>query len=178
MKTTSEVTNSATCEGKGETTYTAVFTNEAFEKQTKTVENIEALGHDYELTGWTWNGHESASAAFTCKNDSSHVQNVAAKISSEVTEEPSCEKDGTVMYTASAEFEGKTYTDQKTETVAATGHAYKFSKWEWNGDDTNGYTEAKALFVCENNMDHTLSVTAELAAETDEPPSEKAGKTF
>ena len=45
VQTTSEVTKEATCEEAGETTYTAVFQNAAFATQTKTVANIDALGH-------------------------------------------------------------------------------------------------------------------------------------
>ncbi|MBR6950833.1 MAG: CotH kinase family protein, partial [Oscillospiraceae bacterium] len=45
VKTTSEVTKPAACEEKGETTYTAVFANKAFEPQTKAVEDIPAIGH-------------------------------------------------------------------------------------------------------------------------------------
>ena len=44
VNATSEVTKAATCTAKGETTYTATFTNTAFETQTKTAE-ISALGH-------------------------------------------------------------------------------------------------------------------------------------
>ena len=45
--TTSQVTTAATCTAKGKTTYTATFTNSAFATQTKTVENIAALGHNW-----------------------------------------------------------------------------------------------------------------------------------
>ena len=47
VSTTSEVTKQPTCEEKGETTYSATFTNEVFENQTKTVADIDALGHKY-----------------------------------------------------------------------------------------------------------------------------------
>ena len=47
---TSTVTKEATCTAKGETTYTATFTNEAFETQTEIVANIPATGHDEEPT--------------------------------------------------------------------------------------------------------------------------------
>ena len=43
VKTTAEVTKPATFTEKGETTYTAVFTNPAFSTQEKTVENIDKL---------------------------------------------------------------------------------------------------------------------------------------
>ncbi len=48
VTTTSKVTTPATCEAKGKTTYTAIFTNTAFAKQTKAVENIPALGHEWD----------------------------------------------------------------------------------------------------------------------------------
>ena len=44
---TSEVTTPAACETKGKTTYTATFTNAAFKEQSKTEEDIAALGHDW-----------------------------------------------------------------------------------------------------------------------------------
>lgn len=43
VKTTSKVTKAATYTAKGETTYIAVFANEAFSKQTKTAANIDKL---------------------------------------------------------------------------------------------------------------------------------------
>ena len=45
VRTTSEVTKQPACEEKGETTYTAAFTNSAFAKQTKTVADIDPTGH-------------------------------------------------------------------------------------------------------------------------------------
>ena len=45
--TTSSVTKEAKCEEKGETTYTATFSETGFANQTKTIANIDALGHDW-----------------------------------------------------------------------------------------------------------------------------------
>ena len=47
VNTSSDQTTAPTCTEKGETTYTASFTNTAFETQTKTVDDIKALGHDF-----------------------------------------------------------------------------------------------------------------------------------
>jgi len=47
VNTTPSVTTEPTCTALGKTTYTATFTNSAFTKQTKTVENIAALGHNW-----------------------------------------------------------------------------------------------------------------------------------
>ena len=46
--TTSQQTKAPTCTEKGETTYTATFSNTAFETQTKTVDDIPALDHAYD----------------------------------------------------------------------------------------------------------------------------------
>ena len=49
---TSAQTKAPTCTAKGETTYTAAFTEAWANTQTKTVDNIAALGHDWS-TAWT-----------------------------------------------------------------------------------------------------------------------------
>lgn len=77
---------------------------------------IEATGHDYEFTGWSWTGYTAATATFTCKNDANHVEKVAAEITSERTE-PTETEDGSIVYTATVVFEGKTYTNKKKETL-------------------------------------------------------------
>ena len=114
--TTSAVTKDPTCVDKGETTYTATFTNTAFETQTKTIETGNATGHTYGEPTWNWNGTESATATFVCeKNDD--TQNVAAVITSATTKQPTYTEVGTIVYTATAEFNGKTYTDTKNVDV-------------------------------------------------------------
>ena len=51
VSTTARVTKKATCEERGETTYTATFANAAFKTQTRTLANVKALGHDW--GSWT-----------------------------------------------------------------------------------------------------------------------------
>ena len=87
---------------------------------TKT-ENLPATGHQYGEPAWTWIGYESASATFTCANDASHEETVAAAVTSAVTKEPTCTEDGLRTYTASVTFGEKNYTDTKTEGIKATG---------------------------------------------------------
>ena len=47
VNTVPTVSTQPTCTALGKTTYTATFSNSAFAKQTKTVENIAALGHSW-----------------------------------------------------------------------------------------------------------------------------------
>ena len=110
-----QVTTAATCTENGVMTYTCTMCSD-----TKT-ETIPATGHAYGAPVWKWNDDFTASATFTCANDTSHVEKVDATVTSEVTE-GSCEVGGVRTYTAKVTFEGKDYTDTKTEPVPAKGH--------------------------------------------------------
>ncbi len=82
---------------------------------------IPATGHSYGEPDWKWTGVTKATAEFTC-SACGDVQTVNATITNKVTKEATCETAGERTYTATATFDGKTYTDTKTETIAATGH--------------------------------------------------------
>ena len=71
---------------------------------------------------WKWNDDFTASATFTCANDTTHVKNVTAEVTSAVPTPAACETTGVRTYTAKVTFEGKEYTDTKTEPVPAKGH--------------------------------------------------------
>ncbi|MBQ6488340.1 MAG: Ig-like domain-containing protein, partial [Solobacterium sp.] len=173
VNTTSAVTKAATCEEKGETTYTAEFENQAFTLQTKAVENIEALGHDYELTGWTWTEYSEAEATFTCKNDTSHVETVSGTITSATTE-ATCEEAGKTVYTATATFGGKEYTDTKEESIEALGHNYGAPTYEWSEDNSS----VTAKRICANDATHVETETANTtSAVTKEATCEETGET-
>ena len=83
---------------------------------------IPATGHAYGEPVWKWNDDFTASATFTCGNDTSHVETVNAAVTNEVTTAATCKADGVRTYTAKVTFEGKEYTDTKTEPVPAKGH--------------------------------------------------------
>ena len=121
---------------------------------------IPATGHAYGAPVWKWNDDFTATATFTCGNDASHVENVTATVTNAVTTEATCETDGVRTYTAKVTFEGKEYTDTKTETIAATGHAYGAPVWKWNDDFT-----ASATFTCDNDASHVETVNAAVTNE-------------
>ena len=151
---TSAVTTPAACETTGVRTYTAKVTFEGEDYTDTKTEVIPATGHAYGEPVWKWTDDFKATATFTCANDTSHVKKVDATVTSEVTE-GSCEVGGTRTYTAKVTFDGKDYTDTKTETIAATGHAYGEPVWSWTDDFT-----ATATFTCANDASHVKNVTA------------------
>ena len=111
-----QVTTAATCTENGVMTYTCTTCSD-----TKT-ETIAATGHAYGEPVWSWTDGFEATATFTCANDATHVENVTAEVTSAVTTPAACETTGVRTYTAKVTFEGKEYTDTKTEPVPAKGH--------------------------------------------------------
>ena len=157
---TNAVPTEATCETDGVRTYTAKVTFEGEDYTDTKTEVIPATGHAYGAPVWKWNDDFTASATFTCGNDASHVKTVNAAVTNEVTTEATCEADGVRTYTAKVTFEGEEYTDTKTETIAATGHAYGAPVWKWNDDFT-----ASATFTCGNDTSHVETVNATVTNE-------------
>ena len=105
------VTTAATCEGEGEETRTC-SRNDATETR-----EIAALGHAWMNPEWTWAAdYSTATAKFVCTHDSenNHNRNISAEnIAHQTTIDSTTVKN---TYTATVEFNGRTFTDTKTET--------------------------------------------------------------
>ena len=121
-------------EGKNETTLEAL--------------TIGAPGHDYGEAAWTWTGYESAKATFTCSRDASHVEEVTAAVTSEITTPASCESTGVRTYTATVTFQGKNYTDTCTETLPSLGHKTQLVGAKAATCTEDGYTGDEVCKTC------------------------------
>ena len=138
-------------EGKNETTLEAL--------------TISTLGHDYGEPAWTWTGYESAKATFTCSRDASHVEEVTAAVTSEITTPASCESTGVRTYTATVTLDGKNYTDTRTETLPSLGHAWGEPVWTWTGCGA-----AEASFACARDAGHVKVLPASITSEVTTQP--------
>ena len=138
-------------DGKNETTLEAL--------------TIGVLGHDYGEAAWTWTGYESAKATFTCSRDASHVEEVTAAVTSEITTPASCESTGVRTYTATVTFQGKNYTDTRTETLPSLGHAWGEPVWTWTGCGA-----AEASFACARDAGHVKVLPASITSEVTTQP--------
>ncbi|HCK88885.1 MAG TPA: hypothetical protein DHW39_08760, partial [Erysipelotrichaceae bacterium] len=97
---TGEVTTEPTCEEAGVRTYTAVFKNEMFEKQTKT-EEIPAIGHEWGEVTVTWNtADKTATASSACAHDPNHVLTETVTYTEEITTPATPTEAGEMTYTA------------------------------------------------------------------------------
>ena len=97
---TAAVTKPATCTEMGQTTYTAVFNNAAFGTQTRTLENIPALGHAWGQPGYAWSEDNRAARALRiCGNDNNHREEETV-LTTVQTLAPTCTTAGVYRYTA------------------------------------------------------------------------------
>ena len=110
---------------------------------------IPATGHAYGEPVWKWTDDFKATATFTCGNDASHVETVNAAVTNEVTTEATCKADGTRTYTAKVTFEGKEYTDTKTEVIPATSHDTELVGAKDATCTEDGYTGNEVCKVCQ-----------------------------
>ena len=117
-------------EGTEDGTYT-LTTEEINDTHPETEETVTATNeHVYAEPVWTWTKTETgydAAASFAClaHGESEAPTVVPAAVERTEVIEPTCTKNGSFTYTATAEFNGKTYTDTKTVTGdPKTGHIW------------------------------------------------------
>ena len=113
-----------TCTEKGKIVYTATFTFDGKDYTDTKVKVLEATGHTYAEPTISWSeDYKFVTATFTCEKDK-HEEVVEGTIS-ETKTEPTCTKDGKIVYTATFNFDDKEYNDTKEEVLKATGHTWK-----------------------------------------------------
>ena len=97
--------------------YTASVEFEGKPYEDSKQDSIPASGHVYGKPVWKWNkALTSATATFTCAK-CGDVQKLTATVTSEETKPATTTEEGIMTYTAKVDFEGKTYTDTKTQTI-------------------------------------------------------------
>ena len=161
------VTKDATCEDKGDTTYTATFTNPSFAAQTKTVTDIDARGHRFlNFLKWVWESFDNAVAWLFCDNDHDHIETVDVPSSVEQFIPATCEEEGGIYHIATIDVAGQIQTTYKYEYIEPLGHNWVHSVWFWNffDDDYNrlDIPEAAVIFLCERDNDHVLRIPADV----------------
>lgn len=98
--------------------------------------------HTYSNPTFTWSeDYTACDAIFVCK-DGDNKQTTACRITSTITA-ATCENDGKAIYTATAIFDGKTYTDTQTVTLPARGHVYSYT------DNKDGKTHTITCANCD-----------------------------
>jgi uncharacterized protein YjdB len=136
------------CSDEEKVTYTATYTDTEGKFGTEGKEYTDSTksalsGHEYEAT-FNWNNYTCDTATLKCSQCPATQEVKDVKVTNNAQEQKfDCEVGGTITYTATCQYEGKTYTGTTTEDVAAKAHTYEFTKFNWNDDYT-----CTATFTC------------------------------
>ena len=157
----SKVTVPATCDTAGTTTYyvTAEFDGKTFE-DSKSVQNIPALGHIYSAAyAWSDDG-KTCTITITCANDKDHGTVINGTVTSVVKIPATCTEVGITTYSVSGTYDGFAYADSKDVTdIPALGHDYS-ATYEWSSDGKS----CKVVIVCAVDSTHSTTLDAVVAS--------------
>lgn len=89
-------------------------------------EHVHTWG--YPVWNWSEDG-KTCTVTFTCEKDENHKESPKVTVTSAEKAPATCTEAGVTTYTATVEFNGKTYTDTKdVADIPATGHSYENGK--------------------------------------------------
>ncbi len=134
-------------------------------KGTEVFSSGEPIGHEWGDPKWNWaEDYKSATVTFTCQNDGSHTESPKVAVVGETTG-ATCTEVGKTVYTARVTFNGRTYTDDQTVEIPATGHRAGAG---WKSDGTNHWNECTECGAILNKAAHTFEwVTDKVATSTE-----------
>lgn len=135
---------------------------------------VKATGHKWGEPTYKWaDDNSSVTATRVCEHDSKHVETETATAKLSVSKAATCEKDGTVTYTASFE-KNKAFETQTKENVkiAALGHTWGAPEFSWDKD----YSKATVTRTCTHDSSHTESEDAKVTGMITVPTDKVAGK--
>ncbi|MBQ1340869.1 MAG: cell wall-binding repeat-containing protein, partial [Erysipelotrichaceae bacterium] len=166
-----------TCTEKGSNTYTAAFTNSAFEKQVRIVD-VPALGHEeatrkeneVAATCTEAGSYDEVVYCSRCGVELSRTAKTVAALGHDFgewkqTKAPSCEEAGTERRECSRCGE------KETREIAALGHNWNEPTYSWKED----YSTCTATRTCKNG-DHLETETVNTTEEVIAPTCKEDGK--
>ena len=112
--------------------------------------------HSYAEPIWLWNETENAAATFTCTDEGCNESAICAAVIEHNVTPATCETDGADTYPATVTFNGNTYTDVKSFTLAALGHDFCDPEWTLQEGD-----KGCAQFTCKREG---CGITEQIAA--------------
>ncbi len=126
------------------------------------VYRITVSGYLAPVFNWA-EDYTSATATFNHTDGSS--QTVNCTVSSRTEIEAGCTSDGKMIYTASVEFNGKTYTDTREAVIPSSGHSYGEPVFQWS-EDHSACTASVTCSECGDSKAYECEVTSETTEAT------------
>ena len=149
VETVARVTQEQTCENTELTTYTATFTNEAFETQTKAdVQTKDALSHSWGTPTYTWaEDNSTVTATRVCGHNGEHKETETVEVTANVTQEVSHTTDELTTYTAT--FTNTAFEEQTKDVVTKV----KVTECVYERYATSETQHFKQCLYCENKLE-------------------------
>ena len=157
----------ATCEKEGKTEYSVEIAFDENKYSDTAVVTHPATGHNWGEPEWTWSevsSEATATAKFTCLNDPSHTETLAAEVTI-VDTTATCTMPGETGFMAKVTLNGKDHTDKQTVINEALGHDWTVSEWIWSED----HTSVTAKFVCSRDNSHTEEISGQINKDVIKP---------
>lgn len=169
-------TTGATCKVPGTTIYTATVQYEGEEYEDSKTVTDKLIPHDFSgEPKWEWSEDNStATAVFSCSYGCGTTVEKEGTVRYKTTG-ATCTVQGTTVYTATLQYNEKTYEDSKTVTDATIPHDFSGKpEWKWSEDKST----ATAVFSCEFGCGETMEKegTVNLETITTEATCKAAGK--
>lgn len=147
---TTGIARPATCTEQGDTLYTAAFTKDGFTTQTKTLTDIEPLGHSWYDPTYSWaEDFSTVTATHTCRRNSNHRETETVPAVSSVVTPAACTEPGKTTY-ISSDFQNPAFTRQTMSKAVtpALGHTPVTDPAVPATDTQPGLTEGSHCTVC------------------------------
>lgn len=128
-----------TCQTDGYTTYTCSRCGDTY-----TSDRVEALPHAYDEPTFIINEEKALFKCSAC----GYARKVDADIRTEVKKEATCSEEGILSYTASVEFEGKTYSKEGEQVIEKLPHTNAIMKGYAPTCTKDGLTDGVKCSVC------------------------------
>lgn len=131
------------------------------------IEPWEEQEYDFDNPSWLWEqDHSGASIYFNNLNGGDPLFMEATVIKDIITE-PTCEDEGSAIYTATFEMDGRRYTCEESGILAPLGHDYQaiFSWQTIETQDMTQYAVDGLTLIC--SRDRTHQVEIDLSNESD-----------
>ncbi len=114
------------CINEGYELYTVTVLVNGIEIYDEKEITLDPLGHNYVITNVEWNyeGTVSAKISVTCQNDYRHENSGIEFAEATITTEPTCTRDGALVYTVEVEIESQKFSDSVTDIAEKLGHNF------------------------------------------------------
>ena len=174
-KVTSQQTKKPTCKQKGQTTYSAVFTESWAAEQKVTVENLDLIQPNWDPVTYEWSeDHHRCVATRKCKNEEDHVETAYGDVTATPNKKPTTTQMGQTKYVAEFRVSWAKTQTEIVEDVDVLEDRWHATQYRWSAD----YRSCTATRVNKSDSSIKETLDAKVTSEiTRKATSTRKGET-